>query len=203
MMRKSGFAVLAAALALVIVTGCESTRAIKNDIKEDIRNEATMRTIETTRLRSAADLKAAYDKRSGESDEVLLLFVNALLLIEENEKEGFAAGAYMSRTADQWSDASSPTGVKPSQAASEGFKRIRDNPNTARSYSGGKPTDYKVTDSGKVVVQIKETRNSSDTETKYYIWSGGKDNASPITLRKAGGKWYVDEWSSLQTGVRK
>jgi predicted component of type VI protein secretion system len=42
MMRKSGFAVLAAALALVIVTGCESTRAIKNDIKEDIRNEATI-----------------------------------------------------------------------------------------------------------------------------------------------------------------
>jgi hypothetical protein len=76
-------------------------------------------------------------------------------------------------------------------------------PIPARSYSGGKPTDYKVTDSGKVVVQIKETRNSSDTETKYYIWSGGKDNASPITLRKAGGKWYVDEWSSLQTGVRK
>lgn len=196
MIRLSWAIVLA---GLLLLTACESTRKIKEDIKQD----ATSRSIEGVRVHSATELKEAYDKNAGDPDEVLLLFMNALLLIEENKDEGYAAGAYMSRSNDQWKDPEGPTGVKPSQAASEGFNRMRDNPTYARSYAGGEPTDYKLTEPEKIVLEIKETRENSDTETKFFIWSSGKDSASPITLRLANGKWYVDEWSSLQTGVRK
>ncbi|MBK8206839.1 MAG: hypothetical protein IPK87_08570 [Planctomycetes bacterium] len=183
----------------VLVTACESTRKIK----EDVKNDATKRTIERARVHSAADIKAAYDKEGTDADETLLLFFNALLLIEEDQTAGYAAAAYLSRKNDQWSDPEGPTGVKPSQAASEGMGRIRDNPERARSYTGGKPTDYAVSNSASIVIEIKETRENSSTELKYFVWSSGKDNASPITLRSDGGKWYVDEWSSIQTGVRK
>lgn len=195
----TGKVVVAAMLALALLSGCETTRKIKDDIK----NEATKRTIECARLHSAKELKDAYDQRAGDADEALLLFFNALLLIEEKQSEGIAAGAYMSRANDQWTDASSPTGVKPSQMASEGFKRMKDNPHYARSYSGGLPTDYKPANAEKVVLEIKETRKNSDTEVKFFVWSSGKDSASPVTMRLAGGKWSVEEWSSLQTGVRK
>ncbi|MCC7509875.1 MAG: hypothetical protein IT464_10905 [Planctomycetes bacterium] len=194
--RTGMFAVIALA---VLVTACESTRKIK----EDVRNDATKRTIERARVHSAADIKAAYDKEGTDADETLLLFFNALLLIEEDETAGYAAAAYLSRKNDQWSDPKGPTGVKPSQAASEGMRRIRDNPERARSYTGGKPTDYKMANAEAIVIEIKETRENSSTELKYFVWSSGKDNASPITLRSDGGKWYVDEWSSIQTGVRK
>jgi hypothetical protein len=196
MIRLSWAFVLA---GLLLLTACESTRKVKEDIREDV----TMRTIERARLHSAKELKEAYDQSAGDADEALLLFFNALLLIEENKNEGYAAGAYMSRSNDQWSDPEGPTGVKPSKAAEYGYSRMHDNPHYARSYTGGKPSDYKLADPEKVVLKITETRENSSTETKFFVSSSGKDSASPITLRLADGKWYVDEWSSMQTGVRK
>ena len=182
----------------VLATSCESTRKVKDDIKAD----ATKRSIERTRLHSAADLKAAYDKSAGDADEALLLFFNALLLIEEDQPAGYAAAAYMSRANDQWEDADGPTGVKPSKMASEGLGRIWENPERTRSYTGGKPSEYKMADPEKIVLEIKDTNNISDGEVKYFLWSSGKDNASPIRLKSGNGKWYVEEWSSIQTGVK-
>ncbi|MCB9893034.1 MAG: hypothetical protein H6839_01130 [Planctomycetes bacterium] len=182
----------------LLATGCESTRKIKDDIK----NDATKRTIERARLHSAADLKAAYDKDGGDADEALLLFFNALLLIEEDKDAGFAAAAYMSRPNDQWDDPEGPTGVKPSQMASEGLKRLVQNPEKTRSYTGGKPSDYKMADAEKIVLEIKDTNKISDSEVKFFLWSSGKDNASPVRMKSENGKWYVEEWTSIQTDVQ-
>ncbi|MCA8916946.1 MAG: hypothetical protein KDB90_16265 [Planctomycetes bacterium] len=185
-------------LMAVLATSCEGTRKLKDDIKAD----ATKRSIERTRLHSAADLKAAYDKDAGDADEALLLFFNALLLIEEDQPAGYAAAAYMSRPNDQWDDPDGPTGVKPSQMASEGLKRLVQNPEKTRSYTGGKPAEYKMADAEKVVLEIKETNKISDNEMKFFIWSSGKENASPVRMKSENGKWYVEEWTSIQTDVQ-
>ena len=198
---RSLLVAVTACLCVFLISACQTggSRGAKSSIKESMTN----RSIERARLHDAAELKTAYDSASGDADEVLLLFMNAVLLIEEDKDAGYAAVAYMSRTNDQKSDSKSPTGVMPTQMASEGLRRVWEKPEIGRSYTGGSGSDYKMSAPEVVELSIKETREESSTRVKYFIWSSGKDNASPIALREEGGRWYVDEWSSIQTGVKK
>jgi hypothetical protein len=188
-------------VCLCFVTACQTGRSAGGS-KSSIKDSITNRSIERTRLHDAAELKEAHDAAAEDSDEALLLFMNALLLVEEDQTAGYAAVAYMSRPNDQWQDAGGPTGVKPSKMAEEGLRRIRDRPEIVRSYTGGAGSGYKLANPETVKLSIKETRDEASDRVKYFIWSAGKDNASPITLRAENGRWYVDEWSSIQTGVR-
>lgn len=190
-----------ACVCVCFISSCQTGRSAggaKSSVKESITN----RSIERARLHDAKELKDAYDAAAEDSDEALLLFMNALLLVEEDQPAGYAAVAYMSRPNDQWQDAEGPTGVKPSKMAEEGLRRIYERPEIVRSYTGGAGNGYEMADPETVELSIKETRDEASDRVKYFIWSVGKDNASPITLRAENGRWYVDEWSSIQTGVR-
>lgn len=202
-MRCRAIACVVAVSCLMFAASCQTGgRSAAGSVKSDVKAAAKERTIERERLHDAGALAAAYDAEAGDSDAALLLFMNALLLIEEDKDAGYAAAAYMMRKADQWEDANGPTGVKPSKAASEGHRRIWERPEIARSYCGGSGSSYTMSTPGKVKLRIKETRDESNG-VKYFIWSSGKDNASPIMLKSSGGRWHVDEWSSIQTGVKK
>lgn len=195
MNRRTTFSVFAFCICMAFLAGCQATRS---SIKEGI----TDRSIERARLHDAVELKDAYDAAAGDSDEVLLLFMNSLLLIEEDQVAGYAAAAYMSRPNDQWQDPDGPTGVKPSQMASEGLGRVAKSPEVVRSYTGGAGSGYTMADPENIELTIKETRDTSDDSVKYFIRSAGKDNPSPVAMRRENGKWYIDEWSSIQGGVR-
>lgn len=196
-MKLRMLAITVAVASLFATTACESVGRSGGSIKDSIKT----RSIERARLHDAAEIKAAYDKSNGDADEVLLLFLNACLLVEEDKEAGGQAIAYLSRENDQWKDAGSPTGVKLSQAASEGLRRIWEKPEIIRSYCGGDGADFKLADAEVVDLSIKDTQKVNDTTTKYFLWSTGKDNASPVSMRSQGGRWYIDEWSSLQGGV--
>ncbi|MBZ0136205.1 MAG: hypothetical protein K8I27_07525 [Planctomycetes bacterium] len=190
-------ATLVAMVCLLSATACESVGRSGGSVKDVVSS----RSIERARLHSASDIKDAYDSSSGDADEVLLLFLNACLLVEEDKEAGGQAIAYLSRKNDQANDAGSPTGVKLSQMASEGLRRIWERPELIRSYCGGDGADFSMGSPEVVDLSIKDTQKVNDTTRKYFLWSTGKDNASPVSLRSEGGRWYVDEWSSLQTGV--
>jgi hypothetical protein len=73
----------------------------------------------------------------------------------------------------------------------------------AASYLGGTPENgYTYSYNNKVVVDENNTKRS-DNETKLFVRSGGKDNPSPVILKKnKDGYWKVFEYSSLFTGVK-
>jgi hypothetical protein len=72
----------------------------------------------------------------------------------------------------------------------------------AASYLGGSPSNgYQYSYSKGVTVERRDP-NGSD-EIKIFIRSGGKDNPSPVTLkRNKEGYWKIFNYSSLYTGVR-
>ena len=195
MNSRSLFSVVLICVAACFLSACKTTR-------DSIKDSITDRSIERVRLHDAVELKDAYDAAAGDSDEVLLLFMNALLLIDEDQDAGYAAAAYMSRPNDQWQDPDGPTGVKPSQMASEGMKRVAERPEVVRSYVGGTGSGYKMADPETLELTIEETRELSDDSVKYFVRSAGKDNSSPVAMRRENGRWYIDEWSSIQGGVR-
>jgi hypothetical protein len=74
------------------------------------------------------------------------------------------------------------------------------------SYLGGTPANHYTPDYNTIIaddVTYKAVRTRTDTECKIFIRSGGKDNASPVVLkRNNAGMWKVFEYSSLYTGVK-
>lgn len=193
--------VMLAAFCLLALSACQMGGRTASG-RSSITDAVTNRTIERERLHSAEEIAAEYDRLGSDSDEVLLLFMNAVLLAEDDKDEANYAIAYLSRANDQWEDADSPTGVRLSKIGEEYLRRVADEPGIARSYVGGTGDGFSMSDPETISIEIKETRDEPNGDVKYFIWSTGKDNASPIRLREGNGKWYVDEWSSIQTGVR-
>ncbi|MCC6573418.1 MAG: hypothetical protein IT462_06465 [Planctomycetes bacterium] len=174
------------------------------EVKDDVKTATTRFTIEADRLADAASYRDAYDRDCANPDKVLALFFNALLLIEQDEQSGTYTAVYMCREGDQWKSDKSFTGVVPSQMASEGYKRIAANGHLVRSYCGADgPPGYALKDATKIRLDIKQVDTASADTKKYFVFSTGKDAASPVTLRNVDGKWVIEEWSSIQTGVRK
>lgn len=73
----------------------------------------------------------------------------------------------------------------------------------AASYLGGTNTNgYAFSYEAAMQVDEAQTRRQ-DAEVRLFLRSGGKDLASPVTLRKnSEGRWKVIEYSSLFTGVK-
>ncbi|GEM_PF-1105527 len=73
----------------------------------------------------------------------------------------------------------------------------------AASYLGGSPQNgYSYSYTTTVAVDSHNTQRASD-EVKLFIRSGGKDNPSPVMLKRNNeGYWKVFNYSSLYTGVR-
>ncbi|MHC9542657.1 MAG: hypothetical protein AB9903_24370 [Vulcanimicrobiota bacterium] len=72
----------------------------------------------------------------------------------------------------------------------------------AASYLGGSPQNgYKYSYSNSVSVDSRNAQGGD--EVKIFIRSGGKDNPSPVTLkRNNSGYWKIFNYSSLYTGIR-
>jgi hypothetical protein len=73
----------------------------------------------------------------------------------------------------------------------------------AASYLGGTPENgYTYSYGNKVEVDARQSR-IGDEEAKLFVRSGGKDNPSPVILKKnKDGYWKIFEYSSLFTGVK-
>lgn len=73
----------------------------------------------------------------------------------------------------------------------------------AASYLGGtNQNGYAYSYESAVRVDTRQTRREED-KVKLFVRSGGKDNPSPVQLRKnATGYWKIFEYSSLYTGVK-
>lgn len=191
---------LAAVLALTLA-GCFGTT--KESIRNDIKSGTTRYTIESDLLADAASYRDAYDRDAGNPDRVVALFFSALLMIETHPELGMNAAVYMCRANDQWKSSESHTGVVPSQAAKEGYKRLQQHPEAVRSYCGSSgPPNYTLNDPTRIKISVKQVDNING-DKKYFVESDGKDNASPLTLREVDGKWVVEEWSSIQTTPRR
>ncbi|MCA8937614.1 MAG: hypothetical protein KDB68_15560 [Planctomycetes bacterium] len=161
--------------------------------------------IDGDRLRDAEAIKQHYESNSGDPDQVLWAFLNALLLLEENANDAMAACAVMMREADRRDDRNRITSLMPSRMREQSeFYRLKANKLIARSYVGGDgPPEYALADEGKISVDVKSKEEAGPGLLKYFIWSSGKDNATPVKLREVNGAWVWDEWSSITTGVRK
>jgi hypothetical protein len=54
-----------------------------------------------------------------------------------------------------------------------------------------------------VTIKFVSSSKRGEKESKVFIQSGGKDNPSPVQLRKNDeGYWKIYEYSSLYTGVK-
>lgn len=189
----------------VFFSGCSNLgHHSTGSIGREIKTAVTSYKVTGKRLHTAAELKTAYDERGGDSDQAVLLFMNALLLLEENPTDGKAAAAYMCRPEDRREDMRSPTGCLPVPMREQGeFMRLFDNKYIARSYVGGDGVNYELADPEKVEISVKEHMDAGEGKRRYFLYSTGKDSASPMAVRKEGERWVMDEWSSITTGVRK
>ena len=79
----------------------------------------------------------------------------------------------------------------------------KDGGNSAKSYLGGTPdNDYQYQYDFHLDMQANSEQG--EWESKLFIRSGGKDNPSPVHLKKnQNGYWKLFNVSSLATGVKK
>ena len=83
-------------------------------------------------------------------------------------------------------------------------EQLLQKPNVVPSYLGGTP-DNEYTPSGELEPVFIEGRPTviSEKEAKIFIRSGGKDNPTPVGLkRNKHGIWKIFNWSSIATGVK-
>ncbi|MBN2150471.1 MAG: hypothetical protein JW839_03390 [Candidatus Lokiarchaeota archaeon] len=72
----------------------------------------------------------------------------------------------------------------------------------AASYLGGTPANKYKSDY-KASITLLPSSKRGEKESKVFVQSGGKDNPSPVQLRKNDeGYWKIFEYSSLYTGVK-
>ncbi|MEX2684015.1 MAG: hypothetical protein Q6373_020760 [Candidatus Sigynarchaeota archaeon] len=72
----------------------------------------------------------------------------------------------------------------------------------AASYLGGTPAN-KYKPDYKASITLLPSSKRGEKDSKVFVQSGGKDNPSPVQLRKNDeGYWKIFEYSSLYTGVK-
>lgn len=80
---------------------------------------------------------------------------------------------------------------------------IQDNGNRAKSYLGGNP-ENNYQHQYEYILRMESNSQRGEWESKIFIQSGGKDNPSPVHLKKnKDGYWKLFNVSSLATGVKK
>ncbi|MDQ7826600.1 MAG: hypothetical protein RDV48_27605 [Candidatus Eremiobacteraeota bacterium] len=73
----------------------------------------------------------------------------------------------------------------------------------AASYLGGSPHNGYAYSYSATPVVTERRQGSSPDEVTLFVRSGGKDNPSPVTLKKnKDGYWKIFNYSSLYTGVK-
>jgi hypothetical protein len=150
------------------------------------------------------EFKQMWDKEGKtEAGAIKCLLIAVLETFKENNADGKKMWA-LTIPADQLTPKGEP-GTQHKTAMSQFGQTV---PGTdfkggiAASYLGGtlankyKP-DYKMT------IKFVSSSKRGEKESKVFIQSGGKDNPSPVQLRKNDdGYWKIFEYSSLYTGVK-
>lgn len=146
----------------------------------------------------------AWDEDAGEPENTIMYYLIAALNLENDPKLGEAMMTVVVSKRDLVEDSKSLSGYKLRRTGPGYFigQFLKDK-NIARSYVGGKPeNDYKI-DEDKLVMTIVKVIDQDEKTKKIFIQSGGKDNPSPVTLkRNRHGQWKLTEYSSLCTGVK-
>ena len=151
------------------------------------------------------EFKALWEKE-GKTPEgsVRCLIIAVLETVKEGNKDGKKMWA-MTLSKDYVDKNGEPDSSQ--RLAIDQFSRIVKGTNfrggIAASYLGGTPANgYSCSYGNKVEVDENNTRRSDD-QVKLFVRSGGKDNPSPVLMKKnKDGYWKIFEYSSLFTGVK-
>ena len=83
------------------------------------------------------------------------------------------------------------------------LNHMKEYPNTPKSYLGGTPENgYEYSYDNDIVALPKSKKG--EKASKIFIQSGGKDNPTPVELKKnKHGYWKLFNASSIATGVKK
>ncbi|MHA1697321.1 MAG: DUF6935 domain-containing protein, partial [Promethearchaeota archaeon] len=128
-----------------------------------------------------------------------------VILTEKDKKLGSQVLAFAFPKNENTKDASSPSGYKLSAAGNEYYlDQFLKDPNIIRSYGGANyKSGYKFDPDNIKITVVKE--NITGNEAKITIQSGGKDNPTPMTLKRNKlGQWKIfGGFGSMATGVRR
>ena len=83
------------------------------------------------------------------------------------------------------------------------LNHMREDPNTPKSYLGGTVENGYEYSYDNDVVSLPQSKKG-EKESKIFIQSGGKDNPTPVQLKKnKDGYWKLFNASSIATGVKR
>jgi hypothetical protein len=150
------------------------------------------------------EFKKMWDKEGkSEAGAIKCLLVAVLETFKENNADGKKMWA-MVIPADQLTPKGEP-GSQHKTAISQFGQTV---PGTdfkggiAASYLGGTPANKYMPDY-KASIKLLSQSTRGDKESKVFIQSSGKDNPTPVQLRKNDdGYWKLFEYSSIYTGVK-
>ncbi len=147
--------------------------------------------------------KSAWAKDAGKPENTIMYYIIAALNIEKDPKLAESMMTVVVSKKHCMEDGKSPSGLKLGRSAKYFIGQFKKNPQIAASYVGGTPENrYKYKKSELVMTVVK--KQDYQGGYKIFIQSGGKDNPTPLQLKKnSSGQWKLTEYSSVCTGVKK
>ena len=154
-------------------------------------------------ITSFSKFKSSWEKDAGKPENSIMYYLMAALMVEKDPKLAEAMMTVVVSKRDCLESGSSPSGLKLGKSAKYYIGQFKKNPNIARSYVGGTNTNnYKYSKSNLTMTVDRKEKQAKGV--KIFIQSGGKDLATPISLREnAKGQWKLTNYSSICTGVKK
>lgn len=154
-------------------------------------------------ITSFSKFKSSWEKDAGKPENSIMYYLMAALMIEKDPKLADAMMTVVVSKRDCLESGSSPSGLKLGKSSKYYIGQFKKNPNIARSYVGGTNTNkYKYS---KINLTMTVDRKEKQAKgVKIFIQSGGKDLATPVSLREnSSGQWKLTNYSSICTGVKK
>jgi len=154
-------------------------------------------------ITSFSKFKSEWEKDAGKPENTIMYYLIAALNIEKDPDLADAMMTVIVSKKDCLENGGSPSGLKLGRSAKYFIGQFKKNRSIARSYVGGTPENgYKFNKSSLTMTVVKKQDHGKGL--KVFIQSGGKDNPTPLKLRKNNaGKWKLTEYSSVCTGVKK
>ncbi|MGY5861479.1 MAG: hypothetical protein RTU09_03830 [Candidatus Thorarchaeota archaeon] len=154
-------------------------------------------------ITSFPKFKKEWEKDAGKPESTIIYYLIAALNIEKDPDLADAMMTVIVSKKDCLKNEASPSGLKLGRSAKYFIGQFKKNPRIAASYVGGTPKNgYKFKKSSLTMTVVKKQDHGKGV--KIFIQSGGKDNPTPLKLRKnSAGNWKLTEYSSVCTGVKK
>ncbi|MHA1681478.1 MAG: DUF6935 domain-containing protein [Promethearchaeota archaeon] len=151
------------------------------------------------------DWKELFEELSKNPLGTIEFIIRATILAETDEKLAEQVLAFAFPKNENVEDMSSVSGYKISRNGNGYYlNQLLKNPNIIRSYGGANHENgYSDFDINNIKITVVK-QDISEKEAKIVIKSGGKDNPTPVKLKKnKDGQWKMfGGYSSMATGVR-